>query len=104
MHRRTPASQATRSYRGPSSSQHQQFRRGALLDEHDRVLAEQAAERFGVLAIDADDEATGFGPRSVGLAALARAPRIARGRDQLVERAQRRSVLRRGFLLAARVG
>src|SRR5688572_21433482 len=87
-----------------ASSQNHQFRRGALLHEHDGVLAEQAPERFGVLAIDADDQAAGLSPASIGLAALARAPRIARGRDQLVERAQRRGVFRCGLLLAARVG
>src|SRR4029078_8390303 len=35
---------------------------------------------------------------------LARAPRVAGGRDQLVEHRERGGVLRGGFLLAARVG
>src|SRR5687768_4155570 len=104
MDRRTAASPATRWYRGPASSEHQQLRRAALLDEHDCVLAEEAPERFRVLAIDADDEAAGLDPAAVGLAALARAPRVAGRGDELVERAQRRGVLRRRLRLAARVG
>src|SRR5688500_12960066 len=104
MDRRTAASPATRWYRGPASSEHQQLRRAALLDEHDRVLAEEAPERFRVLAIDADDEAAGLDPAAVGLAALARAPGIAGRSDELVERAQRRDILRRRLRFAARIG
>src|SRR5688572_1198768 len=104
MDRRTAASPATRWYRGPASSEHQQLRRAALLDEHDCVLAEEAPERFRVFAIDADDEAAGLDPAAVGLAALAGAPRVAGGGDELVERAQRRGVLRRRLRLAARIG
>src|SRR6185436_15547533 len=91
------------SFRQASREQHE-LGSSALLHEHDRVLAEQAAERFGVLAVDAHHQAARLAPAAVRLAPLARAPWIARGRDELVEHRERGRVLRGGFLLAARIG
>src|SRR6185436_20595791 len=85
------------SFRQASREQHE-LGSSALLDEHDRVLAEQAAERFGVLAVDAHHQAAGFAPAAVGLASLARAPRVARSRDELVEHGERSGILRGGLL------
>src|ERR1700755_1524473 len=76
-----------------ASGQHQQLGRGALLHEHDRVLAEDSTERFRVLAVDPHDQGGRRAPRAAGLAPLARAPRVADSRDQLVEHRERGSVL-----------
>src|ERR1700741_4593392 len=86
-----------------SLAEHHQLRGAALLDEHDGVLAEDAPERLRVVAVDADHQAARLDPGSLRLAALARAPWIARGGDELVECRQRGGVLLRRLRLAARV-